>query len=80
MDGPVNCHSTPRHVNKQLWTNANVCLSNGFSVFNLQVLDILVVNQNYNGDNSANSLTLRRGDLVEVLDQTSAADKDPSAK
>lgn len=47
--------------------------------------DILVVNQNYNGDGSANSLTLRRGDLVEVLDQKpinngTAADKDPSAK
>lgn len=65
------------------------CVASNLIVFILifvsQVYDILVVNQNYNGDGSANSLSLRRGDLVEVLDQKpinhgTAADKDPSAK
>lgn len=50
-----------------------------------QVYDILVVNQNYNGDGLADSLSLSRGDLVEVLDQKpinngKAVDKDPLAK
>lgn len=35
-----------------------------------QVYDILVVNKNFVGD-GPNSLTVRRGDLVEVLDMTS---------
>lgn len=32
-----------------------------------QVYDILVVNQNYNGDGTTGALALQRGDLVEVL-------------
>lgn len=38
-----------------------------FTCVSLQVYDILVVNQNFDGDGPG-ALTLRRGDLVEVLD------------
>lgn len=47
---------------EMVWTNDfYICYSQ------TQVYDILVVNQNYSGDGTAGSLTLRRGDLVEVL-------------
>lgn len=42
-----------------------------FSLSHQQIYDILVVNQNYDGDGTSSSLSLRRGDLIEVLDMTS---------
>lgn len=57
-----------------MFTHAFFFLSLRTCVSILQVYDILVVNQNYDGDGPG-TLTLRRGDLVEVLEQPDKNEK-----